>query len=174
MYSVCENTWTPSMIRLTIVHLQDALVPFYCLCLFLFLNRAGRWYVTCSRERASGQGTSYVIYFIYSLLWPDVQSQDLLCKLDPTGFLCMHYLDKYLSACELWRPGLSIHRGQNSVCCPWRRSVFLTPRAQMPYLLEHQQEGWRTMKRTGTKISSILNENDRGECHIIRNSLVGH
>lgn len=38
----------------------------------------------------------YVIH-VTELLPPDVQSQGHLCKLNPTGFLSLHYLDKYFS-----------------------------------------------------------------------------
>lgn len=86
----------------------------------------------CARthKQASEQGLCCVIDFL-GLLPPDVQSQGHLRKLDPTGFLCLHYLDKYFSACELCGPAYlaippTTQRGQNSICCLQRLSVYLT------------------------------------------------
>lgn len=54
---------------------------------------------------ASEQGVCCVMCFA-GLPPADVQSRGHLCKSDPTGFVCLHYLDKYFSAFELGRPGL--------------------------------------------------------------------
>ena len=48
-----------------------------------------------THPRAAGPSMCYVIHFIG--LPPKAQSPGHLCKLNPTGFLCLHYLDKYFS-----------------------------------------------------------------------------
>lgn len=105
-----------------------------------------------THPRAAGQSMCYVIHFI-GLLPPDAQSQGHLCKLNPTGFLCLHYLDKYFSLHlnyvdqAYFTISPPVHRGQNSICCPQKSSVYLTPRHRqkrkrrlMPYLPSTNKE----------------------------------
>lgn len=76
-------------------------MPRLCVCssasVFLhFVMEQGDSVCPSVHPCAAGQGTCSVIYFL-GLLPLDAPSQGHSCKWNSTGFLCLHYLDKYFS-----------------------------------------------------------------------------